>query len=50
MTSDPLDGVRTEVESLDSRPVAEHVPALGRALDAIVRELDELARSIPPAR
>lgn len=45
-----MDPIRDELSALDDRPLGEHVPALGRALDAIVRELDELARSIPPAR
>jgi hypothetical protein len=47
---DPLDEVRAELSELDDRPVDQHVPVLARALDAMVRELDELARSIPPAR
>jgi hypothetical protein len=50
VAGDHLDAVRSEVADLADRPIGEHVPALGRALDAIVRELDDLARSIPPAR
>lgn len=49
-TGDQLDEVVAELADLDDRPVADHVAVLGRALDAIVHELDELARSIPPAR
>ncbi len=48
--TDPLEDVRSAVSDLHARPVAEHVEARGRSLDVIVRELDELARSIPPAR
>ncbi len=47
---DPLDPVRATLDALDAQPVAEHVAVLGRALDAIVGELDELARSIPSSR
>ncbi|CAN5363831.1 hypothetical protein BH23ACT9_BH23ACT9_35770 [soil metagenome] len=47
---DQLDGVRSALGELGDRPVAEHVGVLGRSLDVIVRELDDLARSIPPAR
>jgi hypothetical protein len=47
---DPVEGVRAGLDGLDERPLADHVPALGHALDAIVRELDEMATRIPPAR
>lgn len=48
--ADALDDVRDQLDALEDRPVTEHVSVLGASLDAIVRELDELARSIPPAR
>ncbi|HUG83241.1 MAG TPA: hypothetical protein VMM13_01685 [Euzebya sp.] len=47
---DVLDAVRARLDGLDQRPIAEHVQVLGASLDVIVGELDELARSIPPAR
>lgn len=47
---DRLDAVRGELSALEERPVGDHVAVLGRALDAIVGELDDLARSIPSAR
>lgn len=48
-SSDPLDQLEAELGSLEHRDVAEHAPVLGRCLDAVVAELDELARSIPRA-
>ena len=47
---DRLAQVRAGVDDLGDSPLETHVPTLSRALDAIVGELDELARSIPPAR
>ncbi len=45
MSEDRLDAIRADLESLEDRPVDERVPVLGRALDAVVAELDELART-----
>ncbi len=47
---DPLDQVRTGLDGLDDQPVAQHVGVLAGALDSLVAQLDELARSIPSAR
>lgn len=48
--ADPLDEVRTALDGLDDQPVASHVTVLAGALDTLVGQLDELARSIPSAR
>lgn len=47
---DQLEEIERALAGLEERPVAEHVGVLGRSLDAIVAELDGLARSIPTIR
>ncbi|WP_341251818.1 hypothetical protein [Euzebya pacifica] len=48
--SEVIERLRSELDAMDDLPVAEHVKRLTRTLDTIVGELDELARTIPPAR
>lgn len=47
---DPMVTIRARLNGLDQEPVSDHAALLGHSLDAIVAELDELARSIPSAR
>ncbi len=49
-TPDRVDQIQTALDGIEQRPLAEHVGALSQSLDAIIEELDELARSIPAAR
>ncbi|MEE8603478.1 hypothetical protein [Euzebya tangerina] len=46
---DAVEQVRQTLDSLDERPLDQHVQLLSDSLDLLVGELDEMARRIPSA-
>ena len=41
-----LDAIHASLDELGSRPVGDHVSALTTVLDALVEQLDDLARQL----